>query len=355
MICSSPIRVILGRRAALSSPAALRIGAALIALSWSVPAICQVKSSPEQREDAGARDENGNTPLHRAAGDGSQRIVELLLAQGADVNARNKDGQTPLDLAADMSSYVVTFEMSGPGLNDPDVETARRRIENPKSYALGKLLIAHGADVNAPPDGEGRTPLLVASAASNEDLAELLVQKGARVKVKEPDGTTPLHYAAFSGEHRLAGTLIANGAPVSARGFRGTTPLHLAAMRGDEDMVKLLVANGADVNARDDNGYTPVHAAAGTGSTDALRALLANNGEPGSFDFKWLSVVGLCGGSLLFLALPVMALRWRAKFGAVQTDDPEFASAKRSVMVVLWGWGALAALLIVIVPALLLT
>jgi len=41
----------------------------------------------------------GRIPLHFAALDGHNEIVELLIAKGADVNAKGWDGRTPLDYA----------------------------------------------------------------------------------------------------------------------------------------------------------------------------------------------------------------------------------------------------------------
>jgi cytohesin len=50
--------------------------------------------------DVNAKDEDENTPLHRAAYYGHKEIVVLLIAKGADVNAKNDSGMTPWLYAA---------------------------------------------------------------------------------------------------------------------------------------------------------------------------------------------------------------------------------------------------------------
>ena len=57
--------------------------------------------------------DNGNTPLHVAAGFGDDKMVKLLVtARGVDVNVQNTsaDGATPLHLAVlhGKSSYRLT-------------------------------------------------------------------------------------------------------------------------------------------------------------------------------------------------------------------------------------------------------
>jgi ankyrin repeat protein len=49
--------------------------------------------------DVNQADAIGNTALHQAATKGFNRVVELLVANGAQVNVKNKRGQTPLALA----------------------------------------------------------------------------------------------------------------------------------------------------------------------------------------------------------------------------------------------------------------
>ncbi len=48
-----------------------------------------------------ARDDNGCTPLHAAAGMGNTALVALLIDNGAEIDALDNDDRTPLQLAAE--------------------------------------------------------------------------------------------------------------------------------------------------------------------------------------------------------------------------------------------------------------
>ena len=61
--------------------------------------IAAVKQYLAAGTDVNANDEDGETPLYRAAYHGYKEIAKLLIAEGADVNAKNKGGVTPLDCA----------------------------------------------------------------------------------------------------------------------------------------------------------------------------------------------------------------------------------------------------------------
>ena len=67
---------------------------------WKTATTANVQAELSGGADVMARDENGRTPLHRAAWSSTPANIQALLAAGADVMARNEYGTTPLHVAA---------------------------------------------------------------------------------------------------------------------------------------------------------------------------------------------------------------------------------------------------------------
>jgi hypothetical protein len=103
-------------------------------------------------------------------------------------------------------------------------------------------------------------------------------------------GDTPLHLAAASYQRDLAEELVSMGADVSARNRRGAEPLHYASdgapgsrswnPAAQRAVVEFLIRAGADPDAEDKSGVAPLHRAVRTRSTPAVRALLSNGADP---------------------------------------------------------------------------
>jgi ankyrin repeat protein len=91
----------------------------------------------------------------------------------------------------------------------------------------------------------GGTPLLAAVAGRQRVIAELLLAKGADVRVRLPRGATLLNLAAVQGDVETMKLLLARGLDVAARDERGTTPLALALTAEQEEAAALLRARGA--------------------------------------------------------------------------------------------------------------
>ena len=58
-----------------------------------------VEAMLEGGADVNAKDDDGWTALHFAAGDGTPELIKLLLSKGLKADAEDKDGATPLEMA----------------------------------------------------------------------------------------------------------------------------------------------------------------------------------------------------------------------------------------------------------------
>jgi ankyrin repeat protein len=144
---------------------------------------------------------------------------------------------------------------------------------------LARLLIEKGADLNAKDDYQ-YTPLHWAAKGGHTTLARLLIEKGADLNTKDERKQTPLHWAAMYGHIDLARLLIEKGADLNAKDDYQYTPLHWAAENGDIDLTRLLIEKGADLNARDAKQWTPLHWAAENGHAAAARLLIEKGADP---------------------------------------------------------------------------
>lgn len=273
---------------------------------------------------AGVNQKNsyGNPILHHAVSVGNAEMVELLISKGADVNLKgqfdrvalhyaNKKGmakillthgaivdaptnygETPLHWAAqgvngfgkqvDLIEFSETLIANGADVNKKTGEG--RSYRTPLSYAaeannlpVARVLLAHGADV----EGGGSSPL--SYAGSNGDfveMAQFLVENGAKVNQPSPSGWYPLMTAAGRGNIKVVNYLLAQGANPNATAKYGLTALYSAA--GSDygaSAVETLLEHGADINAKYLSGLTALHQAASQGAIKVIEVLLAHGAK----------------------------------------------------------------------------
>ena len=275
--------------------------------------------------DAGAsleaRARGGRTPLGCAtatasSGTGNEPVIRLLLQRGAVpedqdlylvgfASNAHRCLRLLLDHTPDVASTVETAlaapisigDTDGcrllleagadPGryVDDPPCPAVYAAVRSGCSAELVELLLAHGADPEAPgPDG--RSPHRLAVGGGRSDLAAALRRRGA------PDDATDIDRflsaclrgdragaqrqvadhpglvdrltdteqggaivrAAEGGSTATVELMLDLGFPIEARGGDwGGTALHAAAYAGSAETVRFLLARGADVEARDAN------------------------------------------------------------------------------------------------------
>jgi len=186
------------------------------------------------------------------------KFGSFLLDNGANPNLANKGGWTPLYLATDNRN-----------IENGDYPTRKPDIDH---LEFIKLLLAHGADVNARMKDSTETRTIF----THQWLYE--------------DGATAFLRAAQSGDIVLLRLLLANGADPNIATRNNTTPLMVASgigwvegvtneqgVKENVETVRLLLDLGADVNVVDGDGRSALHGAAHKGRNEVVQ-LLVNHG-----------------------------------------------------------------------------
>jgi ankyrin repeat protein len=143
-----------------------------------------------------------------------------------------------------------------------------------------RLLLGHGATIDAREKFGGQTALMWASARRHPEMMEFLISKGADVNARSTDrnyqrhvtaegrpknldsgGLTPLLYAARENCKACVGVLLKNGVDLDLPDPDGVSPLLMAIMNANWDLARELIQAGADVNQWDIFGEAPLFTA----------------------------------------------------------------------------------------------
>lgn len=178
-------------------------------------------------------------PIHVAVNTGNLDIVKLLLDNGASINdGEGFGGYTPLHHAANRKKKHDSMEI------------------NAKLIDIANLLIDRGANMRIYSD-DNNTPLDLAARNGDLEMVELLINRGANLF---GDGDPfysekALHHASENGHLPIVKYLVKRGYPVNriigeVGGIHTGTPLDKAVKKSHYDVVRyLVVVGGANINA----------------------------------------------------------------------------------------------------------
>jgi uncharacterized protein len=178
-----------------------------------------------------ARNLAGATALYFAAEGSHISIAQRLIERGADVNLTGRSGITPVAAAAYAGNDVIVEALLAHGA---DAQTADETGKPPIIYAAAgarldvlKRLLARNIDVNARYSNDltvlmwAAGPDAKAPAAQAVRIVSYLLDAGAHIDDRDDRGRTALMIAAEGGHEDIANLLVTRGADASLKDKAG--------------------------------------------------------------------------------------------------------------------------------------
>ncbi|OHE98097.1 hypothetical protein CORC01_06611 [Colletotrichum orchidophilum] len=265
--------------------------------TWLAVSSIELLLKHESEPNLKLTDNNGNTILHNLGTHTDDRTMELLFRLGAEVDVKNLQGETPLLIAVLCENIDAFKALRRRGADvkvcSPTKGTLLHVAARTGRWDLFEEVQAAGCDVGVARSLGFKETLLYSLASSNSNgpdqrqIAEYLIQEAKEDPDEESPRTAfgfPILAGLLSPAKVVTDYLIEKGAKLNVKDAMGRTPLHIAAMEYPGDgTVETLLRKGADVTAPTKVGLLPVHfAAAHPWSSTPLVQLLRHIEGPGS-------------------------------------------------------------------------
>lgn len=208
---------------------------------------------------------------------GHPDVVKLLIASGADINSGHGGALFTSLHHGNIEIAKIILE-TDPNLDAEGTVNAFENAIFSGSIATVKLLINHGADVNAQGGTFGSALRAACFEPSSVEIIKLLLEHGANANANCGVKGNALQAACFRASTKIVQLLLEHGANVNAQGGLYDTALTAACRRPHIGIAQLLINHGAEVNATGANYGSALHAAASR-SRDMVKLLLEHGAD----------------------------------------------------------------------------
>lgn len=216
----------------------------------------------EKGSDLTAQDNEGHTVLHYALKSGNIEIVKLILSQNnikSILDVPDHNGITPSLMAVDRAlnrhhiEFVQLLAEKGANFNiqmKTGLTPLYWAVDN-EDQALTELLLSldNYKEFIETQNSDGNTPLMNAFLRGNVELAELLIKKGANIKIQDKEGNSLINIAVSLNNDKLLQLLLEHkdaNQMIDAPDNNGSTPLIYAVSNRKNSIARLLLKHGAN-------------------------------------------------------------------------------------------------------------
>jgi ankyrin repeat protein len=145
-----------------------------------------------------------------------QQMIKLIKA-GADVNVRDDFGKSVLWLTVTNAKQRAASLLikSGANMHELDIFFNACFYRGRKQLSLVRQMINSGADINQRQGLTLQTALIYAVIVENDEMIELLLEKGADIHSRDARNRSALCYAVMNGQKDLVNRLVALSANIN--------------------------------------------------------------------------------------------------------------------------------------------
>ncbi|KAF8417668.1 hypothetical protein EV426DRAFT_645734, partial [Tirmania nivea] len=193
-------------------------------------------------------------PAFSAAFAGLGELVGWLWnVEGNDMEVRNNDNTSLLSVAIEYGTTWIVAEMLKRGCRIDHNQDPLFRASDYDKLDIMKMLLDHGADINALPQmkiyrEDYGSVLISAAYGGNLEIVTHLLDRGAHVNLTGGFHHSALSAAAYAGNLEIVILLLNQGADVNRTGGYHGSALGAAAIGGHLEIVTLLLDRGAGFN-----------------------------------------------------------------------------------------------------------